>query len=61
MIDIAQTIVTTHVTWYYTVENWADPTVFLRDSPWSAATVPLFAGLGEYNNSVFDRIYRLLT
>ncbi|KAF9558402.1 hypothetical protein CPC08DRAFT_692169 [Agrocybe pediades] len=45
LIDIAQTVITTHVTWYYSVQNWADPTVFFRDSPWSAATIPLFAGL----------------
>ncbi|KAF4615926.1 hypothetical protein D9613_011349 [Agrocybe pediades] len=43
-LDIIQTVVTSHLTWFFAIANWHDPTVLFRTT-WSANMLPLFAGL----------------
>jgi hypothetical protein len=47
ILDIVQTVFGTHQAWYYSVANWNNGPALVGASPWSAATIPIMAGLSE--------------
>ncbi|KAI0753483.1 hypothetical protein C8Q80DRAFT_1152428 [Daedaleopsis nitida] len=44
ILELVQTITTTHQAWWYTITNWNNPMALLS-FPWSAMTVPTMAGI----------------
>ncbi|KAJ7698021.1 hypothetical protein B0H17DRAFT_927699 [Mycena rosella] len=43
VLDIAQTVTSTHFAWYFIISTWGSPTDF-NFVPWSASTIPIFCG-----------------
>ncbi|KAF4615962.1 hypothetical protein D9613_011345 [Agrocybe pediades] len=44
-LDVVQTVISTHLTWFYAIANWDRPAVFSETTPWSGPMTPLMAGL----------------
>ncbi|KAJ7720050.1 hypothetical protein B0H16DRAFT_392718 [Mycena metata] len=44
LLDLAQTIIGTHLGWFFIVTNWGNPASF-DIVPWSAAMIPILCGL----------------
>ncbi|KAJ7025966.1 hypothetical protein C8F04DRAFT_1238866 [Mycena alexandri] len=44
LLDLAQTVIGTHLGWFFIVTNWGNPASF-DIVPWSAAMIPILCGL----------------
>lgn len=47
LLEVVQTVTTSHQTWWYMVTNWNNPGALVL-FPWSAMTVPTIDGLSEF-------------
>lgn len=46
VLELVQTVTSTHQAWWYTVTNWNNQPALL-DFPWSAMTIPTMSGIGK--------------
>ncbi|KZV68659.1 hypothetical protein PENSPDRAFT_510378 [Peniophora sp. CONT] len=45
LLDLTQTVIATHATWFYAIDSWGNSEVLVTTIPWSAATVPIFGSI----------------
>ncbi|KAJ7657138.1 hypothetical protein B0H17DRAFT_1097774 [Mycena rosella] len=46
VLDLAQTIISTHFGWFFIIVTWGNPGDF-NFIPWSASMIPILCGIGE--------------